>query len=288
MIGHIAGVKIGQLFPNRKALHDAHVHRGLMQGIAPEGSSIVLSGGYTDDIDEGDLVVYTGEGGRDASTERQISDQQLTRGNLALARNYVEGNPVRVNRGSTLDSKYAPLSGYRYDGLYRIESYWSEKGKDGFRIWRFRLVRIENQPPLGQLEDFDETKGLPRSGGTPRPSRTNVTTSRLIINSTLGNLVKEIYNHECQICGLRLETPTGPYAECCHIKPLGRPHNGPDTLENLLCLCPNHHVLFDAHAIHLSDDHRILETGDKIRTISRHDINIEYINIIEVLLAISS
>jgi putative restriction endonuclease len=93
-----------------------------MHGIAPEGSSIVLSGGYADDIDEGELIVYTGEGGRDPNTQRQISDQQLTRGNLALARNFIEGNPVRVNRGSTLDSKYAPLSGYRYDGLYRIDS----------------------------------------------------------------------------------------------------------------------------------------------------------------------
>jgi putative restriction endonuclease len=139
------------------------------------------------------------------------------------------------------------------------------------------MHRIENQPPLGQLEVIDTTKGLPTSGETPTPSRTDVTVSRIIRNSTLGNLVKEIYNHECQICGLRLETPTGSYAECCHIKPLGKPHNGPDTLETLLCLCPNYHVLFDSHAIQLSDDLRVLETGDKIRTIDSHDINIEYI-----------
>ncbi len=30
-----------------------------------------------------------------------------------------------------------------------------------------------------------------------------------------------------------------------HIQPLGVPHNGPDELPNLLCLCPNHHVMFD-------------------------------------------
>jgi hypothetical protein len=33
--------------------------------------------------------------------------------------------------------------------------------------------------------------------------------------------------------------------EAAHIRPLGAPHNGPDTLDNTLCLCPNHHVLFD-------------------------------------------
>ena len=33
--------------------------------------------------------------------------------------------------------------------------------------------------------------------------------------------------------------------EAAHIRPLGAPHNGPDTLDNTLCLCPNHHVPFD-------------------------------------------
>ncbi|WP_406603762.1 HNH endonuclease [Neolewinella aquimaris] len=27
--------------------------------------------------------------------------------------------------------------------------------------------------------------------------------------------------------------------------PLGAPHNGPEDLSNLLCLCPNYHVKFD-------------------------------------------
>jgi hypothetical protein len=33
--------------------------------------------------------------------------------------------------------------------------------------------------------------------------------------------------------------------EAAHIRPLGAPHNGPDTWDNTLCLCPNHHVPFD-------------------------------------------
>ena len=127
MIGHISGVKIGQTFPDRRALHDANVHRGLMQGIAPDGSSIVLAGGYVDDEDEGEIIIYTGEGGRDPNSGRQISNQTLTKGNKALAQNYVKGEPVRVIRSSRLDSKYAPTSGYRYDGLYRIEEYSSKR-----------------------------------------------------------------------------------------------------------------------------------------------------------------
>ncbi|WP_443147400.1 HNH endonuclease [Prosthecomicrobium sp. N25] len=31
----------------------------------------------------------------------------------------------------------------------------------------------------------------------------------------------------------------------CPYPPVGRPHDGPVELGNLLCLCLNHHVLFD-------------------------------------------
>ena len=279
MIGPIDGITIGQEFENRKALHGANVHRGLMRGIAPEGASIVLSGGYIDDEDNGDWIIYTGEGGRSPDTKRQITDQTLTGGNYALARNFTEGNPIRVNRGSNLDSKYAPVSGYRYDGLYRIDNYWSERGRDGFTIWRYRLVRLENETffePVksGSDRNFERLPNL----GTVNPPRSVVSASRIIRNTSVGNEIKAMYNYCCQICGEQLETPAGPYAECCHIKPLGRPHNGPDTIDNVLCLCPNHHVLFDTHAIHISDELSIIETGQKLRLINEHSLNFNYIH----------
>ena len=56
-----------------------------MRGISPSGTSIVLSGGYIDDEDNGTLIVYTGEGGRDPEIGRQVKDQTLTGGNAALA-----------------------------------------------------------------------------------------------------------------------------------------------------------------------------------------------------------
>jgi hypothetical protein len=43
-------------------------------------------------------------------------DQKMTRGNLALARSQVTGNPIRVIRGFQLQNRYSPHSGYRYDG----------------------------------------------------------------------------------------------------------------------------------------------------------------------------
>ncbi|MFC1914889.1 YDG/SRA domain-containing protein [Chloroflexota bacterium] len=273
MIGHVLGVKVGQTFPDRKALHAANVHRGLMNGIAPQGASIVLSGGYIDDEDDGDEIKYTGEGGRNPNSGRQISDQSFTGGNYNLAHNASIGNPIRVIRGHQLHSPFAPSKGYRYDGLYRIDNYWSEQGRDGFLVWRYRLIRIEEQPPIGNLESIPQ---IPL--GSAQPPRSTAIVSRVIRSTQIGNTAKELYDYRCQICGTRLETPSGAYAESCHIKPLGKPHNGPDTLDNVLCLCPNCHALFDMHALTIQDDLFIPEIGHKLRLRSEHKLKQDYLS----------
>ena len=94
MIGDVSEVSEGDVFVNRQALHDAGVHAGLQGGIGGGGHSIVLSGGYVDDRDEGDIIIYTGQGGRDPNTGLQIDDQLLTRGNKQLAQHFNEGNPI--------------------------------------------------------------------------------------------------------------------------------------------------------------------------------------------------
>ena len=67
------------------------------------------TGGYDDNVDQGDSFTYTGEGGRDLKgtkanpknlrTAAQSKDQTLTRGNLALSLNVKNRKPVRVIRG---------------------------------------------------------------------------------------------------------------------------------------------------------------------------------------------
>jgi putative restriction endonuclease len=122
IFGHIDGIPVGVAFPDRRALLEAGVHRQLQAGIAgsaAEGAdSIVVSGGYEDDDDFGDLIIYTGQGGNDPGTKRQVADQRLALGNAALAESCRKGLPVRVIRGRNPGSIYAPPSGFRYDGLY--------------------------------------------------------------------------------------------------------------------------------------------------------------------------
>ena len=81
IFGDIDGVPAGATFPDRRALLGAGVHRQLQAGIAgsaAEGAdSIVVSEGYEDDDDFWDLIIYTGQGGNDSATKRQIADQRL-------------------------------------------------------------------------------------------------------------------------------------------------------------------------------------------------------------------
>src|SRR5688572_28299463 len=104
VFGDIFGHPEGSFFESRLELSRAGLHRPTMAGISGTGKegadSIVLSGGYEDDQDSGDLIIYTGHGGRDPETRQQASDQLLIGGNLALAYSCTHGLPVRVIRGA--------------------------------------------------------------------------------------------------------------------------------------------------------------------------------------------
>lgn len=272
--GHIPGIREGRVFENREALSKARVHAPLQAGISGsqnEGAdSIVLSGGYEDDIDLGNEIVYTGHGGRDPNTGKQVADQTLTRQNLALAKSRLLGLPVRVVRGFSHKSEYSPLSGYRYDGLFYVTEHWKEKGLSGYDVWRFRLNKDSESIP----SNFEEpVKNL----GTNKPNRKETAIQRIVRDTKVGQALKALYDYKCQICNAQIETNAGFYAESAHIKPLGKPHNGPDTLDNVICLCPNHHVMFDYGAISIADDLSLLGIKGKLTVHKKHSISLECI-----------
>ncbi|MDG4774631.1 YDG/SRA domain-containing protein [Solwaraspora sp. WMMD792] len=252
--GEIPGYPPGSTFANRTDLAVAKVHRPLQGGIcggADGAESIVVSGGYIDDEDYGDEIVYTGQGGNDPRTKRQIAHQELTRGNLGLARSRLDGNPVRVIRGAGGDETHSPKVGLRYDGLFRVVDHWKDIGTDGYTIWRFRLVTYES---------LDLPRSLAPPETSARTTRVEATIQRLVRSATVAAEAKRLHDYTCQVCGIKLMTPAGPYAEAAHIKPLGKPHNGPDDLSNILCLCPNHHTLFDNGAIQIDPSGRVIDT----------------------------
>ena len=112
VFGHIPGVAVGTIFPDRRSLSQTGVHRPTQAGISGNktdgADSIVVSGGYRDDKDYGDLIIYTGQGGNDPNTRRQVADQELVRGNIGLVLYCDNGLPVRVVRGAKGDAAYSP------------------------------------------------------------------------------------------------------------------------------------------------------------------------------------
>jgi len=253
--GELPAYPPGSWFPDRATLAASGVHRPTMAGISgSEGDgadAIVLSGGYEDDIDLGDVIVYTGHGGNDLATGKQIADQTMTRQNLALVVSCQEGLPVRVTRGARHKSDLSPPTGYRYDGLYRVDAFWIEVGKSGFDICRFRLERISDDNALAPGHPL-EAASVDAPEGVASPKRQMVAVQRIVRTSAVVQYVKALHDNHCQVCGMRLETGLRPYSEAAHIRPLGQPHNGPDVVSNILCLCPNDHVLFDLGGIVVS------------------------------------
>jgi putative restriction endonuclease len=279
VFGPVPGIAPGHEFASRLELWSAGVHRQTQAGISArqgEGAeSIVLSGGYEDDEDLGTVIIYTGRGGRSAESQQQVADQTLTGANRELARNVLTGLPVRVTRKVT----EAGRSFYRYTGLYRITRYWAETGKSGHRVWRFRLEELtewEAEPeaaaPVPDL--FMAQESAPAYGPAPRRL---ATTLRLVRDTAVTRQVKSLHDYHCQVCGERLASPAGPYAEAAHIRPLGAPHHGPDTLANVLCLCPNHHVLFDLGSFGVADNGTLLGLAGQLRRHRQHPVAAEFL-----------
>jgi len=279
IFGEITGVTEGTLFSSYAELNQVKVHTQTQAGISGsqlEGAdSIVVSGGYEDDQDFGDEIIYTGHGGRDSSG-KQIADQSLTRGNLALAKNEIDNLPVRLIRGAHKGNLFAPEVGYRYDGLYRVESHWIELGKSGFNVYRFKLVKQNNSlPPISvKATQID----IEQKHGSNNPKRVSSIVQRVIRDSKLGRQLKKLYDYKCQVCELQINTEAGFYAEAAHIKPVVAPHNGPDLLENLLCLCPNHHLMFDKGVFCLDDSFNLIGIDGRLHLNPKHDISKEFLN----------
>ena len=249
MFGKIDGINIGDIFNSRQELRKAGIHAPTMAGIwgAQEGAySIVLSGGYEDDIDELDYILYTGQGGQNVPGGIQVADQEFTKGNRGLQLSCQYQLPVRVSRGFQI--KNGPTSGYRYDGLYYVSKYERIKGQRGFYICRFHL---HSETSFNELENKLSSNF---KNNYVSPSRSSSTVNRLNRNVALSEKVKKMYDFKCQICNVKLNSPSGPIAIGAHIKPLGMPHNGPDVIQNMLCLCPNHHDQFDYYSFYIDPE----------------------------------
>ncbi|CAF2198085.1 histone-lysine N-methyltransferase, H3 lysine-9 specific SUVH3 [Brassica napus] len=155
-VGTVPGIEVGDIFFSRIEMCLVGLHMQTMAGIdyitskvgaeeEPLATSIVSSGRYDGEAQDPESLIYSGQGGN-ADKNGQASDQKLERGNLALEKSLRKGNGVRVIRG---EEDPASKTGkiYIYDGVYTISESWVEKGKNGCNTFKYKLVRVPNQPP---------------------------------------------------------------------------------------------------------------------------------------------
>ncbi|XP_020229977.1 histone-lysine N-methyltransferase family member SUVH9 [Cajanus cajan] len=175
IVGPIPGIFVGDLFLFRMELCVVGLHGQVQAGIdylpgnmsatgEPIATSVIVSGGYEDDADDGEVIVYTGHGGQGKNSSKQVADQRLVSGNLALERSRHYGVEVRVIRGIRYEGGVSGSGKvYVYDGVYKIVDHWFEFGKSGFRVYKFRLCRIPGQAKMGSAV-LKEARNIRRSG----------------------------------------------------------------------------------------------------------------------------
>ncbi|CAI9101048.1 OLC1v1038282C1 [Oldenlandia corymbosa var. corymbosa] len=156
-VGSVPGVEVGDIFFFRMELCLVGLHSPSMAGIdymsvkltldeEPLAVSIVSSGGYDDDGDDGDVLIYSGQGGV-ARRDGQMFDQKLERGNLAMEKSVHRANEIRVIRGlKDVHGPSAAAKVYVYDGVYKIQESWTEKNKSGCSVFKYKLHRVPGQP----------------------------------------------------------------------------------------------------------------------------------------------
>ena len=88
--GNVPGNPPGTTYANRLEVSRALVHRPLQAGIcgtSDRGAEpIVVSGGYVDDVDTGDEIIYTGAGGQAKAKGVSPKELRLARDKLGVVK----------------------------------------------------------------------------------------------------------------------------------------------------------------------------------------------------------
>ena len=222
------------------------------------------TGPYADDVTAGQFT-YIGEG--------RTGDQTLTAGNRLLASAKDSPLPIFFFYQSPGDDTW------EYQGLVDVVDYRQVHYDPEDRlIFEFTLQR--------RSEAHERVDAEEHARDLAQPSRVETTRSRVIRNTTASRQLKQLYGHQCQLCGdVRQRTSEAAYAEAHHLQPLGRPHDGPDVTANLLVLCSNHHADFDygmvsVDPVHLTVAHAYDHSlsGTKLSVAAAHPLEDEFLD----------
>lgn len=131
------------------------------------------------------------------------------------------------------------------------DSYFTSHGRnpddDGWWLEQMRRCYVFDWSPFVGSQQADSPAEIAEDTiSDDLAPRVLATVSRIVRDGEVVRRVKAWHAHTCQICSERLELSPGRfYSEGHHLKPLGKPHNGPDKTNNVVCVCPTCHVKLD-------------------------------------------
>ena len=118
------------------------------------------------------------------------------------------------------------------------------------------------------------------------PKKSQVKIDRVIRSIYIKSEIKKRYLDKCFICEETIQVKKGNYSEAAHIRPLGK--GGCDSFDNVIVLCPNHHVEFDygmvtmmmvdkqtLKIVHKNEENEFNEKSVKLHP--THELNSEYL-----------
>ncbi|XP_020975992.1 histone-lysine N-methyltransferase, H3 lysine-9 specific SUVH6-like isoform X1 [Arachis ipaensis] len=168
ILGSVPGVEVGDEFQYRVELAMVGLHQRIQSDIdyvMHNGKTLAMSvitlGGYEDELDDSNVLIYTSLVGN--NTDKEVEDQKLEQCNRALRNSIDEKNPVRVIRAT--ESMHGKGKKYVYDGQYVVENCWQDDGPHGSPVLRYRLQRIPDQPEpswkeVKKSENLRDREGL--------------------------------------------------------------------------------------------------------------------------------
>lgn len=135
----------GQWWPTLLTAYRDGAHGDNMKGIVGakgEGaySCLISTGEGYENVDHGEWVLYCGT---DSASGAITTETEW------LLENEKNGRPVRFIRSHNVGGQWAPEIGFRYDGLYNVESHEMMDAPASLRQrHRFKLVRTPGQDPI--------------------------------------------------------------------------------------------------------------------------------------------
>jgi hypothetical protein len=143
-------------------------------------------------------------------------------------------------------------------GIWKLSERGIIKAKSLVGKYQYFNLNPPNTTTASDIEDIE------------LPGKIRQEVYRILRDTATARRLKELHNNLCQLCGQTVKLETNKhYSEAHHIQPLGGVHKGCDIPENIIVLCPNHHVLCDYGAVELDIKN--------IRTHPKHQISQRFI-----------